>query len=374
MSKGFKIIAVLLMLCTLMSGCSTSRHLKDLVIVEGMGIDNKNGKINLTIQTLNVGINNGSQTPDGNMTINTDKEGESITDGITNLSKALSKRIFFGQNKLIVIGKSLAEEDFTKNLDYFLRSADSRTDVAVCISDSDAKDIIESKENDAAVPCENILYLISNNEKSGLCTLVTTAMVLNLYADKTSDIYIPVLEKKKDENVNTKGVGLFSGDKLVHITDDDETAGFVIIADKAKDMSVEGVDEKLGKIGVRISEIHCQKSASVVNGTVVLKIKIKADMIVDEIEKGIGLKMDEEDLERISAVVENRIVELCGKAFSACRDNSSDSLRLGELLARDDPNAYGDMSGEWKKYFQASRIETAADIHLKKISDNTQVE
>ncbi|MCD7797387.1 MAG: hypothetical protein LUG95_07290 [Clostridiales bacterium] len=84
-----------------------------------------------------------------------------------------------------------------KNLDYFFRSSDSRNDVAVCVSSSSAKDILESTENDSAVPCENILYLLENNEISGLSVLVTTGELMNLYADRTSDIYMPVLEKKQ---------------------------------------------------------------------------------------------------------------------------------------------------------------------------------
>ncbi|MGN1420494.1 MAG: Ger(x)C family spore germination protein [Eubacterium sp.] len=374
MSKSFKLVVLILAFCTLFSGCTTSRHLKDLVIVEGMGIDQKDEKVSVTLQTLNVGINNGSQTPQGNMTVNTEKEGSSITDSINNLSKSLSKRIFFGQNKLIVIGKSLAENDFTKNIDFFMRSADARSDVAVCISDSKAKDIIESKESDAAVPCENILYLIQNNEKSGLCTYITTEQILNLYADKTSDIFIPVLEKKKKDNVSTKGIGLFSKDKLVYVTDDEETTGFVILADKAKDIAIEAKDDKLGKIGVKISEIKCKKSAVCQNGTVLFRVTVSADMIVDEIEKGIGEKMTQEDLGRICTDVEKRISELCSKAFSACQKYNSDSVRLGEQLAKDDPDAYGAVSDSWEKYFQSSKIEVNANIHLKKISDNTQVE
>lgn len=374
MSKGFKIFALMLAFCILFSGCTTSRHLKDLVIVEGMGIDQRDGKVSVTLQTLNVGINNGSQTPQGNMTVNTEKEGSSITDSINNLSKSLSKRIFFGQNKLIVIGKDLAEKDFKGNIDFFLRSADARSDVAVCISDSEAKDIIESKESDASVPCENILYLIQNNEKSGLCTYITTEQILNLYADKTSDIFIPVLERKKKENVSTKGIGLFSKDRLVYVTDDEETTGFVILAAKAKDIAIEAKDDKLGKIGVKISKIKCKKSAASQNGTVIFKVSVDADMLIDEIENGIGVKMTEEDLGRICTDVEKRISELCSKAFSSCQRYNSDSVRLGEQLAKDDPDAYSAMSDSWDKYFQNSKIEVKANIQLKKISDNTQLE
>lgn len=378
MLKSFKIfckiISILLAFCLVFSGCTTSRHLKDLVIVEGMGIDEKDGKINITVQTLNVGINNASQTPQGNMTVNTQKEGSSITDCLNNLSKSLSKRMFFGQNKLIVIGKSVAEKDISQNLDYFMRSSDSRADVALCVSNSSAKDIIESKENDASVPCENILYLIENNEKSGLSALITAEEVINFYLDKTSDIYLPVLEKKKDESVRTNGIALFDGGRLVSITDDDETAGFVIMLSKAKDIYIEVEDEALGEIGVKLSQIKCKKSAKAVNSSVVFTASVSADMIIDQVENGVDTSMDSEKAAKISLLAEKEICRLCEKAFNLCRESNSDALRVGKYLAKDDADAYALMCNDWKKYYKNSSVDTSAKINLKKISDNTQLE
>lgn len=374
MSKSFKLLSVLLILCILLTGCSSSKHLKDLVIVEGMGLDKEDGAINMIVQTLDVGINNGTITPSGNMTVNTEKNGETITDCINNLSKALSKRIFLGQNKLIVIGRSLAEESFAENLDYFLRSAESRPDVAVCLSDSTAKDIIESKENDSAVPCENILYLISNNEKSGLCALVTTSRLINAYMDKTSDIYLPVLEKKKDENVNTAGIGIFSDDKLVYVTNDDETSGFVILTDQASDISIEAEDESLGRIGVKLTDIQCRKTAFLSGDKIIFSADVTADMIINEIENGISTDIGADDEKRISTAVEDKITQLCTDAFNACKAHKSDSLRVGEQLACNDADAYERLSDDWDTYFQLTEFSVNAEVRSKKISDNTQAE
>ncbi|MCD7797388.1 MAG: hypothetical protein LUG95_07295 [Clostridiales bacterium] len=96
MLKGFKVIALILAIGLLFSGCGESRHLKDLVIAEGMGIDSADSseKIEITVQTLNIGINSGYESQQGNMTINTQKKADSITNGINNLSKSLSKRLF----------------------------------------------------------------------------------------------------------------------------------------------------------------------------------------------------------------------------------------------------------------------------------------
>ncbi len=375
LSKGFNILIAVVMAFILFTGGMNTRYLKDLVVVEGVGIDKSTDGINLTVQTLNVGINNGAQIPQGNMTINSEQKAKTIPNAVSKMSKSLSKRMFFGQNKIIAIGKELAEADFSSHIDYIMRSSDTRADVAVCLSANDAKTIIDSKENDTTVPCENILYLINSNEKAGLSCYVKTNDLINMYADKTTDIYMPVLERKKDEkSVSSKGIALFNGDRLAHITNDDETMGFVIMNGKPENVVLEAKSEKFGNIGVKLSDIKCKKSTAVVDGKIVFSVSVKADMIIDEIEKASVTTLKKDDIDKICRLVEKRIVGVCKKAFLACVSNSSDSLRVGEYLARDCPKAYELASNNWDMYFQSVHFSPDAKINIKKISDNTQLE
>lgn len=94
LSKLCKVIFLVIFCAAVFSGCMNTQHLKDLVIVEGMGIDEKNNEIELNIQTLNFQINSSSELPSGNMTTITSASGDMITDSISNLSQKLSKRLF----------------------------------------------------------------------------------------------------------------------------------------------------------------------------------------------------------------------------------------------------------------------------------------
>lgn len=372
--KSFKIIACVVMLAVMLTGCMNTMHLKDLLVVEGMGIDTQEGKVKLIVQTLKLGAETGSETPQGNRTYNTDSDGETIVDAVSNLTKKLSKKPFFGHNKIIVFSRDVAENDFKIKLDYFLRSVDSRIDVAVCISDTSAKDIIESEENDSGVPCENMVFLLKNGQDAGVSEYVTISELLNLYTDKTTSIYLPVVEKKKDDkSIRVKGIGLFSGDKLVYVTNDDETNGFLFMKNKIKRCTLELEDEELGRIGVVISSPKAEKSIEIVDGNVNFVVKIKAKIMVDEVEKGIINALDEGKTNRICSLAEEKINTICTQAFIACRDNNSDALRIGEYLAKDSPDSYDKLSDEWKTYFKTVGFSVDTKAELKKISDNTQL-
>lgn len=375
LSKCFKIIIPLLIITLLFSGCSSNRHLKDLLIVEGLGIDLNAQAIDITVQTLNVGMSNATDTPQGNMTVNAESTGETISVAISNMIRSMSKRMFFGQNKIIVLGKELVMGDIENYIDYILRSDDARADVLICVSSDTANNILESKEKDASVPSENILYLVNNNEKTAQSITVNANDLLNLYADETSDFYLPVLQRANEEDtVSTNGIAVFSDNKLSYILNQDETKGFVLLKDRAENISLETTDEILGEINIQLSDIHCVNTALTENSNIKYKSVIKANMTIGEIEKGTDAKLNYEDYERITALAQKAVEKVCSNAFYACQNAESDSLRVGDSLAKDCPETYQAVKDDWKTYFKTVEFESRAEITLSKISDNSQIE
>lgn len=375
LSKCIKIFFSLFLCFLLFTGCTGSRHLKDLFIVEGLGIDYYDNNLSVTLQGLKVNVSNASDTPLGNMVVNTSASGTTVSNAINNIAKAVSKRAFFGHNKIIVLSKELAQNDIKNYIDYFLRSEDSRADVAICVSNEKAKFILESKENDANVPSENILFLINNNEETGQSILVNENEFLMLYEDKYSDIYLPVIERKDDEStVKSAGIALFSDNRLAYITNDIETKGFVILNNKAKDVLIQISDEKFGKIDVKLSNIKCKKSASIVENKAYFNVEINADIILGEIEKGTQNKLSKKDNKRLCALVEKACNEMISETYNACIYAKSNALRIGKFIARDCPEYYEKHLSDSNGGFQEAELNVNSYINLEKISNNSQLE
>lgn len=375
LSKCIKIFFSLFLCFLLFTGCTGNRHLKDLFIVEGLGIDYYDNNLSVTLQGLKVNMSNASDTPQGNMVVNTSASGTTVSSAINNITKAVSKRAFFGHNKIIVLSKELAQSDMKNYIDYFLRSEDARADVAICVSKENAKFILESKENDANVPSENILFLINNNEKTGQSILVNENEFLMLYEDKYSDIYLPVIERKDDEStVKSAGIALFSDNRLAYITNDIETKGFVILNNKANDVLIQISDEKFGKIDVKLSNIKCKKSASIAENKAYFNVEINADIILGEIEKGTQNKLSKKDYKRLCTLVEKACNEMISKTYNACIYAKSNALRIGRYIARDCPEYYKKHLSDIDGGFQKAELNVNSYINLEKISDNSQLE
>jgi len=370
--KSFKIFISVLLVAVLFSGCSSRNNLKDISVVEGVGIDLKDDKITATIQSLNlIKEGSGAEALSGNVTLNSVGEGKTISEAIEAVSKITSKKLFFGQNRIVVFGMDLAENYLDKSLDYLLRSSDSRSDVTIAVAKQDAAKIMESPENDALVPAQTISSLLCLSEKSGFGAHVTTNDILNVYADKTSDIYLPVLAVE-DKNVSVSGIAVYNKIQLTHILNEEEAFGFLFLRNKVEQGLLQLEDEQLGKIGTDIVSSKAKARADYDGKNVRFEIKIKTSLMLDEVENGITNELPKEELKAIERLAEKKIEAVCRKAFDACVQNQSDALRIGEYLAMYNPKAYSELSDDWKNHLQAAQLDIDVKCRLNKINENAE--
>ncbi len=370
--KIFKIFISVCLIIMLFTGCTERNNLSDLSIVEGMGIDYDGQKVTITVQTLNLAKEgSGAEALSGNVTMNTSGTGSNISEAIESATEKLSKKIFFGQNRIIVFGMGMAENYLHKNIDYLLRSSDSRSDVQICIAESEAAKVMESKENDALVPAESVTSLLDIGEKSGFAADITTNELLNFYLDKTSDIYIPVVSAE-EKSVSVAGIAIYNDERLVDILDKNETFGFLLLSNKMKTGFLNISSDELGEIGVDIIRAKTKTYASVENGKVVLRAKIKADLMLDAVEHGYINTITAKHLEDVENLVKEKIKQYCNDAFSVCIEGQSDCLRIGENLAMRHPKDYDRLSDNWKPALSGAQLEMDVDCKFKKINENSK--
>lgn len=370
--KVFKTVVLVMLVCLTFTGCNSQNNLRDLSIVEGMGIDYTDGETEVTVQTLNlVKEGSGSEALSQNVTINTSDSGNNISDALTNISKGISKKLFFGQNRIIVFGKDFATNHLYENLDYLLRSSDSRADILLCVADDTAKSVIDSKENNALVPAESIASLLITGEKRGFSARVTTNELLNLYADKTSDMYLPVVKCEKD-NIAVLGIAIYDNDKLVSILGDDDMKGLLFLKDKIKSGLVMVETTNLGKTTVEITKSYSKSKVKYENGKITLYETIKANVTLNEAEKGIIEPVTDDDINEIKKLTEKEIEKSCTSAFNECVKHKSDCLRLGENLAMRDPRAYAVLSENWDDNLKDAQIKIDVDCSISKINEHSQ--
>lgn len=368
--KGIKLAVLPILLCFLLCGCG-GRSLSDYTIVQGVGIDKKEDNVSVSLQYLNLAKSTGA-TDSLTENITTVVEGESsdISDAVFTASKELSQEIFFGQNKLVVFGSDYIKDDITTGLDYLLRSVDSRPDVLVAVSDSSALDVIKSTQRDARIPTGSIYDLLRTGEVNGLGAVVTVNDLLRLYSSDTSDIYMPIL-KTKDNATSCTGIAVFSNEKYAVTLDEDKTLAFLLMLNKVEDASMVVHSKRLGNVGVELVSQKSKKSVKVVDGRAVFHCDIRAEILLDDVQKGITVDVDDDSINEIEHLVEQKIIANSRAMLSLCSNAGCDPLEIGKYLAKSDFQLYNTMKKDWKNNIKTIDYDITANAKLTKINDSS---
>lgn len=367
--KKTRIFLVILCLSLMLSGCSTSQSLSDLSIVEALGIDYENESTSVSLQYLNLA--KGGSTTDAinsNITSVANGKASNISLAISNASSALSQEIFFGQNKVIVFGKDFVEYGVDKGLDYLLRSVDSRPDVLVAMSDNAALEIIKSAERGARIPAESIYNLLETGEKNGFGAVVSVNDLLNMYSDKTSDIYLPIIKANKDF-CSVSGIAVFSKEKYKATLNKNESLGFLILKNKVENGFVNVKDNELGNVSLEIISSNAKNKITKMNNEYIFTSEIKMNVTLDEVEKGITTAIDEKKIKEVERLVNKRVEEYCRASYIACVMNESDALMLGRYLAKAYPNDYKKHQDNFREMLKNIRFDVKITAELEKVND-----
>ncbi len=369
--KSFRIIALVLVIALAFSGCMNTQNLKDLTVVQGLGVDVNADDTKITVQYLNL-AKSGSATDalNGNITTTADGSANNISDAISVAAKSLSQKIFFGQNKIIVFGNEYSKVGIDKGLDYLLRSIDSRPDVLVAISADTAENVIKSTQNGARIPAENIYQLLKVGQDNGLGAVVTVNDLLNLYADETSDIYLPLL-KTEDKIASCEGVVVFSDNKSVKTLDPRQTFGFLFVKNKINGGSLTVKSEEFGFVGLEIIDSVTKCKVSTQGTKITFHCDVSVVLLLNELEKGITTDLKPAKIGDIQKLVENQVEDMCKSAVNACTNSNSDPFMIGRYLAKEDVELYNLLKENWHDTLPDVEFKVKVDAKLKNVNDNS---
>lgn len=370
-NKYFRIATALVLVTFVFSGCNGGKRLSDLTIVQAVGIDMQDNNTRVSMQYLNLDKNTGNMDSlSGNITSVAYGTSNGISSAISSASKVLSQEAFFGQNKLIIFGREYAQNNLVKGLDYLIRSVDSRPDVLLAMSDKKASDIVSCNENDSKVPAEKIYDLLELGERTGLGVSQTVNDLLNLYADPTSDVYLPVLSLN-NKTVRCTGLAMFSQEKYVTSLNATQTFGFLFVNNEVEGGAINVASEKFGNIGVEILSSKSTRSAYVSDNLLHFDVKIKLNIVLNEVEKGTTIAIKEQEIKEIEKLVNRYVSYMCTSAVNQCFGSKSDPFKTGKYLSMNSPEHYNALKDIWRDILPDAVINITVDTKLQKVSNNS---
>ena len=175
-------LTLIIALFSTFSACSGSERLKNMTVVQGVGIDVCSEGCEVTLQYLDINKGNGkNDSVSSNITATVSGRGASLENAVKNAENKLPDSLFFGQNKIIVVSAEYEKLYSTELKKRLASDRRSRPDVLIMKSRGKASAVIKNAQCKTRVPADSIFKQVKKNKKAVTVSQYLAGKALHYY-------------------------------------------------------------------------------------------------------------------------------------------------------------------------------------------------
>jgi spore germination protein KC len=287
------------------------------------------------------------------------EDSYSITDAVTKMKSKVDKELDFGHSKIIIIGKSLAQEDVSEVMDWFERIRGIQEIAYVMVGDPDAKAILEIKPKSERLPANALI--LSFGQVGTESPYIVTEYLFDLHRrlrEEGQDPILPVVKAIGKENYQIDTAALLDKKKVKAILTPEETRvlneimykvpKFNVIMDQGKDTLAFHAESSKIKYQVKTPP----------NAKPYVDFSISLSGLLEESKKRIEKDKWKTYEKEISETTEKRVTRVLKKVQSYQLDPVGFGLRY--LASAKDPTIE-----KWKEIYPQLEFRVTVKTSLK---------
>jgi spore germination protein KC len=370
-SLWIKLITVLALILPL-SGCWNRRELDTIAVVIGIGLDKagEGSNIKITAQVaipskMKMAEETSSQESDAFWNIKS--EADNVFTALRESTFSSSRKLYIGQNQILLFGEALAKDGIQKHLDFFLRDHEARKNEYIVVARGKAGDVLNVKSKIEKMPAIDIGKLLDNRKTTSEIVKITLLEFDSALACGSRAPVAPIIEaiKQNEEQVlHIAGTAVFKGDRTIGELSHDETKGYLWITNEVKG----GVINAKASNGNICLEILHSKSKMTPekkqDGRYIIRLSVKSEVNLGNMET----PNDELSPEAIAAV-ESNTADVIRATIMSCidkaQDLNSDIFGFGDAIAKKYPKEWKSMKDDWDKLFPSMETELEIEVILR---------
>ncbi|NHN29694.1 Ger(x)C family spore germination protein [Paenibacillus agricola] len=362
----------------LLTGCWSSVELNDRAFVRMIVVDKTKSGIELSLDLslpnrLIPGSAGGSGEQTGKPYTYVSNSGSDIGEAYRKIQSDLSREISFGQTRVVIFGRELAEEGIEPILDFFAREPRMHSNAYLFVTPGRAKEIESITAIVERFPTD-ILVAYSNSHVT-VDTTLKDFLVVNYSG---GDVIIPMLkfekkriesEKEKEQtSMGTNGAAIFREAKMVGTLNVKEMRGALWILGKFKDgeMSVPSpTDGKYVSFMVQRSTTHT--TPKIREDQIEIQIQCKAEAEVLSSSSNINL-LDTKQLKKLEQSLNMEVKKRMESAIAKVKEANSDPFIFGNYIDWHYPKKWKSIKPDWRYYYSNNlKEEIQANITIKRL-------
>jgi len=378
------VVVFLVLLC----GCIPSVELNQRAIVQAIGIDIEKEGYRVTFQIFSPegGGDSGVDASKQNAKV-ISAEGKTISDAIQNATLQQGKKIFYGHNRLLIIGEETAKRGVREILPFFNNGYQSRPNTDVMIAEGTAEAVLTANITQGIVPAESLQNMIENHTENGSVLQTRLLDVIEAVYDESKTVAIPKIkpteeakasmaqEENKEEKVEPTqlmimdGTAILKSEKLVGYLNESETRGLLWLTGKVHQTLVvfpyqSKLDHEEHAVSVEVHRSETKTDVSIRNGKATFKVEIQAEGRVNELGLNDAV-IGAEEMERLEQQAEAVIKKECELCFTkAAKAYRTDPFLYGKLLSRAENSFWQMQKKTWPERIAETTLQVVVQFHI----------
>ncbi|MBK1811469.1 Ger(x)C family spore germination protein [Clostridium sp. YIM B02505] len=365
-SKCISILMILVISVNL-TGCWNYREIESMSIVAGVAIDRSQTtkQYEMTAEIIDIESGKDSRSVPRYITLT----GDSIFDIARNMITISDRKLYWSHAKCIIVSTSLAREGLGNIIDWFIRDAETRSDMYLLVStEKTAKEIITASPTSGKIMSLELSRQLKNQK------LASRAPILDLWDFADSLIQpgksatVPRVFLNKQSGIPTPsidGIAIFKKDTLIGIIEGTETKYLLFALNKIKGGLLLVYTENQKPLTLEIFQSKTKIKPVLKGDSLNINIMTETVVSIAEDQPLIEFYKEEQrkEIERnASLVLQNSIYNSIRKVQE---EYGSDIFGFGTKVHEDMPKAWKKLSTSWSDRFKELPISVTSKVKIK---------
>ncbi|WP_342774559.1 Ger(x)C family spore germination protein [Paenibacillus piri] len=362
-----------------LTGCWSTVELNDQAFAKIMLLDKSDDGIEMTLEfplpnqmvPSQEGGGGGGGGKSGKPFAYVTKRDRDVAKAYRAIQADLSRKISFGQLRIIVIGRKLAEDGIGQVVDFIAREPKIHINSNVFITEGKPVELASILVGFERFPTDILSGYIE--EKVTVEVTVKDLLMANYTG---GDLVIPMLvfgregivKKKTDEKwMGTDGAAIFKDGKMVSLLNTMEMRGALWILGKLKNAEVNVPSPSDGK---NVSFMVTQATTRIkpeVEGDPTIHIRCKAEVDVLANESNINLE-DPDQLKLLEQRLGKKLEGRMAQAIAKSKKAKSDAFQFGNYVRWRFPQKWEEIKPGWRElYVDKVNVKEHVDVSIKRL-------
>lgn len=377
----------------LISGCWDSSEVNDIAIELAWGIDSAPGhKVTISAQAIvpskisdgqNSGSGGGNGASKGKPYFVVASDGLNTLDAVQRMQAKLSRKVFRGHRRVIVIGESMARQGVKEIFDTYSRDPNLklRTDIFI-VKDSTAQKFLQE-----SYPLENIPGIAVLGEY-GQTGVPKEMIFLNFLLTATSEGACPALPavvvgmdpdpqeedghdppKSDREGFRIAGAGILNKDlKLVGFLNIEEARAMRWVTGQLKKLTVStALPQEEGDVSLELIKTGRKIQPAIRDGRLTFRVTLTGKGAILENNTNLDLTQTksisllEKELNRHAEETVLRTIEKVQKEYG------TDVFGFSDAIRRTDLSLWRSVKDDWETQFREAEVSVNAKLTVRRI-------